>query len=55
MTTHLPTPCAQVLFLPNSEFHVLKVVTDHAEKKALLGKLASYNLEDLDVYILRQM
>ena len=39
----------EVRFLPNSEFHVTKVVTDHAEKKAPPGKPASYNLEDPEV------
>jgi hypothetical protein len=45
----------EVLFPPNSQFKVTKVVTSEPEKKALLNQLSAYDMTDLDVYVLRQM
>jgi hypothetical protein len=45
----------EVLFPPNSQFKVEKVVTSEQEKKALLDQLGAYNMADLDVYVLKQM
>ena len=45
----------EVLFPPNSQFKVAKVVTSEPEKKALLNQLGAYDMTDLDVYVLRQM
>jgi hypothetical protein len=45
----------EVLFPPNSQFKVEKVVTSEQEKKALLDQLIAYNMTDLDVYVLKQM
>ena len=45
----------EVLFPPNSQFKVEKVVTSEQEKKALLEQLGAYNMTDLDVYVLKQM
>ena len=45
----------EVLFPPNSQFKVEKVVTSEQEKKALLDQLGAYNMTDLDVYVLKQM
>ena len=44
-----------MLFPPNSQFKVEKVVTSEQEKKALLDQLGAYNMTDLDVYVLKQM
>ena len=45
----------EVLFPPNSQFKVEKVVESEQEKKALLDQLGAYNMTDLDVYVLKQM
>ena len=45
----------EVLFPPNSQFKVEKVVTSEPEKKALLNQLGAYDMTDLDVYVLKQM
>ena len=45
----------EVLFPPNSQFKVEKVVESEQEKKALLKDLGAYNMTDLDVYVLKQM
>ena len=44
----------EVLFPPNSQFKVEKVVASEQEKKALLKDLGAYNMTDLDVYVLKQ-
>ena len=45
----------EVLFPPNSQFKVEKVVTIEQEKKALLNQLGAYDMSDLDVYVLKQI
>jgi hypothetical protein len=45
----------EVLFPPNSQFKVAKVVRNEPEKKALLNQLSAYDTTDLDVYVLKQM
>ena len=45
----------EVLFPPNSQFKVEKVVASEQEKKALLDQLGAYNMTDLDVYVLKQL
>ena len=45
----------EVLFPPNSQFKVAKVVASEQEKKALLNELGAYDMTDLDVYVLKQM
>jgi hypothetical protein len=45
----------EVLFPPNSQFSVQKVVTSETEKKALLDELGAYDLTELDVYMLKQL
>ena len=45
----------EVLFPPNSQFKVEKVVTSEQEKKALLNELSAYDMTDLDVYVMKQM
>ncbi len=40
---------AEVLFPPNSQFKVEKVMSSGSEKKALLNKLGAYDITDLDV------
>jgi len=45
----------EVLFPPNSQFKVEKVVTSEKEKKALLDQLSAYDMTDLDVYVLKQI
>ena len=45
----------EVLFPPNSQFKVEKVLGSAQEKRALLGQLGAYNMDDLDVYVLRQL
>ena len=45
----------EVLFPPNSQFKVQKVVASEQEKKALLADLGAYNMTDLDVYVLKQI
>ena len=45
----------EVLFPPNSQFKVEKVVASEQEKKALLADLGAYNMTDLDVYVLKQI
>ena len=44
----------EVLFPPNSQFKVEKVVASEQEKKALLKDLGAYTMTDLDVYVLKQ-
>mmetsp|Transcript_170609 Transcript_170609/g.541968 ORF Transcript_170609/g.541968 Transcript_170609/m.541968 type:complete len:163 (-) Transcript_170609:114-602(-) len=49
-------PCEEeVLFPPNSQFKVEGVLTNEQGKKAELGQLCAYNMEDLDVYLLKQI
>jgi hypothetical protein len=45
----------EVLFPPNSQFKVEKVVSSGHEKKALLNQLGAYDMTDLDVYVLKQI
>ena len=45
----------EVLFPPNSQFKVEKVVMSEQEKKALLNQLGAYDMADLDVYMLKQI
>ena len=45
----------EVLFPPNSQFKVQKVLTSEPEKKALLGELGAYDLTELDVCVLKQL
>jgi len=45
----------EVLFPPNSQFKVEKVVSNGSEKKALLNQLGAYDMTDLDVYVLKQI
>jgi len=45
----------EVLFPPNSQFKVAKVVASEQEKKALLNELGAYDMTDRDVYVLKQM
>ena len=45
----------EVLFPPNSQFKVERVVTTEQEKKTLLNQLGAYDMTDLDVYVLKQM
>ena len=45
----------EVLFPPNSQFKVEKVVSSGQEKKALLNQLGAYDMADLDVYVLKQI
>ena len=44
-----------MLFPPNSQFKVERAVTSEQEKKALLNQLAAYDMNDLDVYVLKQL
>lgn len=45
----------EVLFPPNSQFKVEKVLKSEHEKKARLDQLGAYEMSDLDVYVLRQI
>ena len=45
----------EVLFPPNSQFLVESVLASEADKKATLEQLAAYNMEELDVYFLKQV
>merc|ERR1719171_2160577 len=45
----------EVLFPPNSQFRVEKVLASEQEKKALLDQLDAYDMTDLDVYVLKQI
>ena len=45
----------EVLFPPNSQFMVEKVVASEQEKKASLDQLRAYDMADLDVYVLKQI
>lgn len=45
----------EVLFPPNSQFKVEKVVSSGQEKKALLNQLGAYDMTDLDVYVPKQI
>jgi hypothetical protein len=45
----------EVLFPPNSQFAVEKVVEKEQDKKALVNQLAVYDMTDLDVYVLKQI
>eukprot|EP00802_Teleaulax_amphioxeia_P003505 Tamp_03508.p1 GENE.Tamp_03508~~Tamp_03508.p1 ORF type:complete len:475 (-),score=55.85 Tamp_03508:902-2326(-) len=45
----------EVLFPPNSQFKVDRVVTSVPEKAALLSELSAYDLTDLDVYVIMQV
>jgi len=45
----------EVLFPPNSQFKVEKVVASEQEKKTLLNQLGAYDMTDLNVYVLKQM
>ena len=44
-----------MLFPPNSQFRVDKVVIEESDKKRLLDKLGAYDMSDLDVYVLQQI
>lgn len=45
----------EVLFPPNSQFKVERVVTNVQDKAALLTDLTAYDLSDLDVYVIKQV
>ena len=45
----------EVLFPPNSQFKVVKVLTNEHDKKCLLHQLSAYDMTDLDVYQLQQI
>lgn len=45
----------QVLFVPNSQFKVRKVLNTQAEKEAALDDLSAYDMADLRVYVLDQL
>ena len=45
----------EVLFPPNSQFKVQKLLANEQEKKATLNHLGAYNMTDLDVYVLNQL
>ena len=45
----------EVLFPPNSQFKVVKVLTNEQDKKCLLHQLSAYDMTDLDVYQLQQI
>ena len=45
----------EVLFPPNSQFKVEKVVSNGLEKRVLLNHLGAYDMTDLDVYVLKQI
>ena len=45
----------EVLFPPNSQFKVQKVVASEQEKRALLADLGAYDMTDLAVYELKQI
>jgi len=45
----------QVLFPPNSQFKVVKVLTKEQGKKCLLHQLSAYDMTDLDFYQLQQI
>ena len=45
----------EVLFPPNSQFKVERVVSDGSEKRALLSQLGAYDMTDLHVYVLQQL
>eukprot|EP00802_Teleaulax_amphioxeia_P014815 Tamp_14893.p1 GENE.Tamp_14893~~Tamp_14893.p1 ORF type:complete len:434 (+),score=102.83 Tamp_14893:202-1503(+) len=45
----------EVLFPPNSQFKVEKLVTSEQEKRAELDQLCAYDMTDLDVYVLKQI
>jgi len=45
----------EVLFPPNSQFRVDKVLTQVEEKDSMLSDLSAYDLSELDVYVLQQL
>ena len=45
----------EVLFPPNSQFKVEKILASEPEKKTLLIYLDAYDMTDLDVYVLKQI
>ena len=45
----------EVLFLPNSQFEVLRRLETQLEKEQELNQLAAYNMDSLHVYILQQL
>lgn len=45
----------EVIFPPNSQFKVEKVLTSEQEKKSMLSELAAYHMVELDVYVLKQI
>ena len=45
----------EVLFPPNSQFKVEGVVASGVQKRATLSQLGAYNMDDLDVYLLKQL
>ena len=45
----------EVLFPPNSQFKVDRVVTSAPDKAALLSDLSAYDLTDLHVYVIMQV
>ena len=48
-------PKKKVLFPPNSQFNVDRVVTSAPDKAALPTDLIAYDLTDLDVYVIMQV
>jgi len=45
----------EVLFPPNSQFKVDKVLSNEQDKKRLLVQLSAYDMTDLDVYQMQQI
>ena len=45
----------EVLFPPNSQFKVDRIVTSAVDKAALLTELTAYDLTDLNVYEIMQL
>ena len=45
----------EVLFLPNSQFKVLRKLETQEEKEQELDELDAYNMDSLHVYILKQL
>ena len=45
----------EVVFPPNSQFKVQKLLAHEDEKKAMLNQLVAYDMTELDVYVLKQV
>ena len=44
----------EVVFPPNAQFEVVRRVTSTAQKRTELSDLSAYDMNDLDVYVLRE-